>query len=113
VRASINTDLSSPIASPSTAYHVDEGINHMLTSLGLHENLPLYDITRERLMRSKTMLLRGEAPRGPKPRAQKAPTIAKKLGLIKAWLKWATANGHLGKNPMEGLELPARRCVGC
>jgi hypothetical protein len=79
VRASINTDLSSPIANPSTAYHVDEAINHMLTSLGLHKNLPLYDITRERLMRYKTMLLRGEAPRGPKPRAQKAPTIAKKL----------------------------------
>jgi hypothetical protein len=69
----------------------------MLTSLGLHENLPLYDMTRERLMRYKTMLLRGKAPRGPKQRAQKTPTIAKKLGLIKAWLKWATANGHLEK----------------
>jgi hypothetical protein len=43
---------------PSTAYHVAEAINHLLLSLGMHENLPMAAITRDQLIRYKTMLMR-------------------------------------------------------
>lgn len=80
----------------------------MLTATGLHENRPMRDLTKERMKAYKNALLNGTAPRGLKGRAVKAPTIAKKLGLIKAWLEWATNNDYLDKNPMKGLELPAK-----
>jgi integrase len=93
---------------PASVYHVDEAINHLLTTLRLHENLSTDEITKERLITYKNALLAGTAPRGPRKRLAKAPTIAKKLSLIKAWLKWATNNGYMDRNPMDGLELPAR-----
>lgn len=50
----------------------------------------------------------GTATRGPKGRIAKAPTLAKRFGLIKAWLAWCSKQGYIDKNPSESLELPAR-----
>ncbi len=92
----------------STVWHVNQAINNFLTVMPLHENMLMREITKPLLAEYKNRLLNGLAHGHTKRKKPSAVTISKKLGLLSGWLGWATKNDYLDKNPVDGLQLPAR-----
>jgi integrase len=95
----------------AAAYIVTETINQFLSVTGLHENMPLTSLTKERCKFFKVSLLNHTAPlsvgrgRGRRPGPV---TINRKLSALHHFIKWCVNNEHMETDVMQGLALPAR-----
>jgi integrase len=90
---------------PTTRYQYESTINDFLTTLRLHENLPIQMIDRQACQRWKASLLNQTSGR-----KRKAISTQGKLKAFSHFTRWLVAQDYHGftQDPMRGLLLPAR-----
>ena len=105
-----------------TRYQSERAISTFLTHASLHENEPIWCITRESCKRWRQALVElssgGDAlvdrlqPATRNKRVPGAVTIEKRLKMVSHFLAWCVDREYLPTNPMQGLFLPKRLVAG-
>jgi len=90
-----------------TRYQVERAVSSFLTASQLHDNEPVWAITREacKTWRASLMALK-EAPNG--GRRPNASTIQARLRMVNHFLTWCAEREWLPADLMKGLSLPKR-----
>jgi integrase len=101
-----------------TMYQSDRAIAAFLTASKLHENEPIFVVTREQCKRWRNALIEAQhnptstSDSGVTPNRNKrvagAVTIEKRLAMVRHWFAWCVQKEWMPTNPMDGLSLPKR-----
>jgi len=83
-------------------YQIERAVSAFLDHANLHDNEPIWTITREACKNWRTSLMNGDSPtrRGRKPNPV---TVEKRLKMVEHFMKWCVEREYLSSNPMQGL----------
>ena len=97
-----------------TRYQSERAISSFLDHAHLHENSPIWMVTRDACKRWRASLVDAPEPKGKgssSPRATRIPsavTLEKRLKMVTHFMNWCVDREWLPTNPMHGLSLPKR-----
>jgi len=90
-----------------SCYQIERAIYSFLTHAKLHENEPIWMVTRDAYKRWRASLLDAPAPMKGQ-RIPNAVTLEKRLKMVTHFMNWCVEREWFPTNPMHGLSLPKR-----
>lgn len=92
-----------------TAYQAESAIASFLTANKLHENEPVWVLTREHCKHWRAYLMDVSAGRTSRNKRRPNPvTISKRMKQVQHWMVWMLKKEYISENLMLGLELAPR-----
>jgi integrase len=89
-----------------TKYQTERAVTNFLNHAKLHDNEPIWTITREAAKNWRVSLMNMEKPlNGRKPNPT---TIQARMRMVSHFMAWCVDREYLPDNPMQGLSLPKR-----